>query len=106
MYCIIFCFCDSNAHASNKISRTTEKSNLTACVADAPDFYCHIINTGYFAGTILTLRFKNIHTGLPEFAQITQSGYRLKFSPYVFYSGNLLIRLLKSDIIFPFHYFW
>lgn len=28
------------------------------------------------------------------------------FSQYHFYSQNLLVRLQKTDIIFPFHYFW
>ena len=28
------------------------------------------------------------------------------FSQYNFYSKNILIRLQRTDIIFPFHYFW
>ncbi|RDB02727.1 hypothetical protein DVG78_27365 [Runella aurantiaca] len=32
--------------------------------------------------------------------------FETTFSQYSFYSLNLLVRLERTDIIFPFHYFW
>lgn len=29
-----------------------------------------------------------------------------KFSSYYFFSHNLMVRFVQTDIIFPFHYFW
>jgi hypothetical protein len=107
LYCIIFCVPANDATASNtSFSNIADKSYAASCLADAPDFYCHTIHAGVSASTTILPGFKNSYPGILDPAQPKQLDQRLKFSLYIFHSGNLLTKLRKSDIIYPFHYFW
>lgn len=50
--------------------------------------------------------FKNPLNGLWAIAKITEQLFETAFSQYSNISRNFLIQHRKSDIIFPFHYFW
>jgi len=107
LYCIIFCLPANDAIASNtSLSNIAVKNYAVSCPADAPDFYCHTITAGTIVGTTILPGFKNSLPDFLDLLQIKQQDQRLKYSPYILYSGSLLTRLRKSDIIFPFHYFW
>lgn len=49
---------------------------------------------------------KNPFNEFPAYLRTTEQLFFNVFSQYRFYSQNLLVRLLKTDLIFPFHYFW
>ncbi len=52
--------------------------------------------------TIIKNSFKNLSATAKAIEQFFFSTY----SQYSFFSQYLLIRLLQTDIVFPFHYFW
>lgn len=49
---------------------------------------------------------KNPFSEFSACIRTTEQLFFVTFSQYRFYSQNLLVRLQKTDIIFPFHYFW
>jgi len=105
LYCIFICaFCNAVNAAISTSGKTTFKNHILSPVNAAPDFYCHSINSISSVGNSLLPGFKNIYPG--EFGTLKQQDNRLTFSLYIFYSGHLLTRLRKNDIIYPFHYFW
>lgn len=50
--------------------------------------------------------FKNPFNGLGEISKTTEQLFETAFSQYTNISRNFLIQHRKTDIIFPFHYFW
>ena len=50
--------------------------------------------------------FKNPFSGLWAITKTTEQLFKTAFSQYTNISRNFLIQHRKSDIIFPFHYFW
>jgi hypothetical protein len=50
--------------------------------------------------------FKNPFNGLWAIAKTTEQLFETAFSQYTNISRNFLIQHRKTDIIFPFHYFW
>ena len=50
--------------------------------------------------------FKNLFDGLWAITKTTEQFYEAVFSQYTSFSINFLIQHRKTDIIFPFHYFW
>jgi hypothetical protein len=50
--------------------------------------------------------FKNLLGGLWAVIKTTEQFYESVFSQYTSFSLNVLIHHRKTDIIFPFHYFW
>ena len=56
--------------------------------------------------TIPSPSFKNLHDGPWAITKTTEQCYESIFSQYTGFSINFLIHHRKTDIIFPFHYFW
>jgi hypothetical protein len=51
----------------------------------------------------------SLKTPAHKFSAYAKTAGRLiffKFSQYVFFSENITVRFRKTDLIFPFHYFW
>ena len=53
-----------------------------------------------------TTSFNNLFNELWALAKRTDQFYKSAFTQYVHFSGNLLIRYRKTNIIFPFNCFW
>ncbi len=53
-----------------------------------------------------TPNFKNLFTGFWGIIKSSEQFFDAEFSQYKIFSRNNLINYRKSDIIFPFHYFW
>jgi len=49
---------------------------------------------------------KNTTGGKVTLLKTTQHVLLHAFHQYLFYATSLLLRLVQTDIIFPFHYFW
>ena len=49
---------------------------------------------------------KNPTQTFSAFARMTGRLIFFKYSQYVFFSENIPFRFRKTDLIFPFHYFW
>jgi hypothetical protein len=96
---------DANAAGKAFIKITSQNYSVVAPVGVA-DFYCHTINaTGNIIATSIAV-IKTVYPGTGDIVSLNQQGRRLQFLINVFYTDNLLVRHRKSDIIFPFHYFW
>jgi hypothetical protein len=50
--------------------------------------------------------FKNPFSGLWAISNTTEQLFKTAFSQYANIARNFLIQHRKTDIIFPFHYFW
>ena len=57
-------------------------------------------------GSIPITTINNPFNKLSASANAIEQSFFSTYTQYSFYSQYLLIRLLKTDIIFPFHYFW
>jgi hypothetical protein len=107
LHCIFFCAGSIHVHASPDLVVSIKKEPCpSSSSVKSPDTYCNPFNVPGPCGTIITAGFKNNHTGFLDFSSLKQQDIRFNFPGYIFHSRYLLIRLLKSDIIFPFHYFW
>jgi len=53
-----------------------------------------------------TLNFKNPFNTLWVHAETTEQLFESVIAQYISIAKNLLINYRKSDLIFPFHYFW
>jgi hypothetical protein len=51
-------------------------------------------------------KLKNPTAGFWATVKATEKLFETSFSQYTFFSRKILINSRKSDIIFPFHYFW
>lgn len=110
LYCFATAFCSGMALKGNAIfshNNSAEKES-----------YSHSISAKSFQHTVQT---ENSVTVCSHHSPVTVkntykefSGANLaaehvlvhSFSQYNFYSHKLLVRLQKTDLIFPFHYFW
>jgi hypothetical protein len=107
LQCIFFCAGNISVHASQlPVAEIKKEISSSTLSANLPDADCNPINILSAGGSIIPAGFKNNHTVFLDFSSFKKQDARLSFSGYIFYSRHLLIRLLKSNIIFPFHYFW
>lgn len=53
-----------------------------------------------------SVNFVTFKDKLSATAKAIEHSFFSTYSQYCFYSQYLLIRLLQTDIVFPFHYFW
>jgi len=50
--------------------------------------------------------FKNSLYGYAALLKFADNLFSIKFNQYISFSGNFTVKYRKSDLIFPFHYFW
>jgi hypothetical protein len=97
----------SLAHSDFNINSTTSQEQ---CFSEfSIKFFCHTSKfessvNNYINQTVPC--FKNPFNGLWAIAKTTEQLFEIAFSQYTNISRNFLIEYRKSDIIFPFHYFW
>ncbi|WP_194767441.1 hypothetical protein [Tamlana sp. I1] len=105
----IYCFtiglaAKSIVPSNNSSSRTTiqEKHFSTTLFCDTSQFEYSINEVNNLPTADFDKLFKVFFVG----TKITEQFLKTAYSQYVILSRNLLIKHRKSDVIFPFHYFW
>jgi len=72
-------------------------------------FFCHTNQSESLVNNynnLFSLNFKNSFSSIWVISKITEKIFETAFSQYTNISRNFLIQHRKTDIIFPFHYFW
>jgi hypothetical protein len=110
LYCFATAFCSGMALRSNDIF---SKNN-----AAEKESYSHSVSAKSFQHTVQTensvtvcshhnpVTVKNNYKEFSAVNIAAEHAFVRSFSQYNFYSQKLLTRLQKTDLIFPFHYFW
>ena len=110
LYCIITCLCIGNTFASNttfsppnnlitQSHQSTFSDTIFYHTAQAENVICISNN---IPSASIKYSFKNNADGIKVAAQL----FLHTFYQYSFYSKNEIARLQRTDIIYPFHYFW
>jgi hypothetical protein len=108
----IYCFAigvgtNSLAHSDFHSSPAPSQEKFIANLS--PKLFCH---TTQFESSVnnfnnlAAANFKNLFSGFCAIVKATDQLFETEFSQYTSFSGNILIHHRKSDIIYPFHYFW
>jgi hypothetical protein len=110
LYCLIISLYSSNALPYSSIgSKLSKSESKNYSALPVTDLICHLAPTAISPPACVTIPSSSLKNPFNEFFAWTHWSERAifsTFSQYSFYSQNLLIRLEKTDIIFPFHYFW
>lgn len=109
---VIYCFATGTAHKSlsdaDFINNST--SSQEKVISDfSAKLFCHTSPYGSSVNIYNNLpapNYNNQFKGLWAIIKTTEQLILTKFSQYTTFSGNILINHRKSDIIFPFNYFW
>jgi hypothetical protein len=108
----IYCFAigvvtKSFAHSDFKDYPTSSQEKI---ISDfSTKLFCHTSQSESSVNNINNLpapSFKNPFNGLWAITKTTEQLFETAFSQYTNISRNFLIQHRKTDIIFPFHYFW
>ena len=108
LYCLFVSF--STGNDLNNNAEISKHPGSEYCSAEfSSNLFCHteqsessISNYNNFHRTTLKNNFNQFSSGSIASEQLPLRS----FSIYNFYSKNLPIQFKKTDIIFPFHYFW
>jgi hypothetical protein len=108
----IYCFAigvvtKSLAHSDFNINSTTSQEQYFSDFSTK--LFCHTSQSESSVNNYINQpvpSFKNPFNGLWAIAKTTEQLFETAFSQYTNISRNFLIQHRKSDIIFPFHYFW
>lgn len=97
------------SNASVSFSTATNSQHESYHPDVTPGLFCHTIQEGNsFTGYshVPSSCFKNSSNTFSACANAAEQLFSGKFSQYIFYSKNILIRLKQTDFIYPFHHFW
>lgn len=110
LYCFAVSINSSNAsNAGVSFSKNTNSQHEGYHPDVTPGLFCHTTQeansfTGYHH--VPSASFKNSSNTFSFCANAAARLFFSKFSQYIFYSNNVLIRLKQTDYIYPFHHFW
>lgn len=109
----VYCFALHIATKSSAYPDFTNKNNASTSEKLTLDFsiklFCHTSQYESLVNTVNDLpgsNYKNPFTGFAAVIDITEQLFHAKFYQYASLFWETLINNRKSDIIFPFHYFW
>ncbi len=110
---VLYCFVIGIVHAHLMPSTTSRlndplKEHFFAVAAG--NLWCHTLPSGFnFSGSYQLIshnKYKSIVPVLPPAEEITGFFNGEQFRQYVVHAGGFAVRCRKSNLIFPFHYFW
>ncbi|SRR5690606_6454027 len=115
----IFCFLadgiptsDPPSHSLNSTSlhlNSNDTDENKQYIAIPVSFNAYALQAEILTGPFNTpssFSFKNSSSGYALLLKCSKQLFAVTFKQYITFSANLLIRDRKSDLIFPFHYFW
>ena len=111
LYCFVISLYSSNALVENtafsKLTDSESKHRHALVASDLLSISAHAeISVPAFNAASSSSSLKNPLNGFLAWVKITEQLFFSLFSQYSFYSQNVLVRFQRTDIIFPFHYFW
>lgn len=110
LYCIAFCLCGSNVYAHNNAFSKPDVSTSKTCYAKfSIDIVCYTAQAENVVNIVSNPHPSSVKNSFKKFsdcAKLTAQLFLTTFYQYSFYSQNEADRLQRTDIIFPFHYFW
>ena len=110
LYCLVISLYSGIAmdHAT-AFSKSISSEQPAFNKAIAAGSFFHTAQSEISAATCNTARpapVKNTYNEIIAGFKVTEQQFSHRFLQYSFYSKNLLLRLQKTTLIFPFHYFW
>lgn len=109
---IIYCFAIvvvSNSHASTNVHGPIKSEKVNYFSEVSTNILSHTSTQESSLkkfNNFPALNFKYPFSGIWGIIKTTEDLYRCEYSQYAYASINFLIEYRKSDLIFPFHYFW
>lgn len=108
----IYCFAigvvtQSLAHANFKDKSASSQEKIISEISSK--LFYHTSQTESSLNSFNIFSFKNFKNPFIVFSPLvinTEELFCSEFSQYFSFSRNILIKYRKSDMIFPFHYFW
>jgi hypothetical protein len=110
LYCFTTAFCSGMALKGNTIfpkTNSSEKESYSHSIL--PESFQHTVQTENSVTVCSHNNPLTVKNTYKEFSAANIADEQLfvcSFLQYNFYSHKLLVRLQKTDLIFPFHYFW
>lgn len=90
--------------------RSNSNSSQEKCFSNlSTQLFCHTSQTESslnYTNILPSPNFKNSFNGIWAIIKATGKLYNTTFTLYKTFSRNVLVNHRKTDIIFPFHYFW
>lgn len=111
---LLYCFASGTINSGISNSASINASNAGV---EEEGYYSAVSVNGFGAAlqaetvtspfnTLSLFSFKTSSFGYALLLKYYEQLFSVTFKQYVSFSGNLLIKYRKSDLIFPFHYFW
>jgi hypothetical protein len=112
LFVTVYCFAIalinlSSSFSENPGSESPEQEQYVSAIS--ANLFCHTTlsekgepNFGHFPG----MGFKKSFTEWRTIVRITELLFDAAFVQYSGFAENFLVQYRKSDLIFPFHYFW
>lgn len=108
--CLALCLCSSNVNAhDNACSKPDVSASKTCYSKFAIDIVCHTAQAENVVSIVTNTHPSSVKNSFKKFsycAKIAAQLFLTTFYQYNFYSQNKADSLQRTDIIFPFHYFW
>jgi hypothetical protein len=102
LYCIAS-LCVHDASACNNHHTALIRNDAITALDHVPDFFLIPAKGGPSGGNTIS---KNNIVGFLDLTRITHLNEWPIFFSSIFYTRNFLTAVCKTDIIYPFHYFW
>jgi hypothetical protein len=108
----IYCFAigivsQSFSYSDNSLKQTS--ANEKFILEISTELFCHTSQTLNYLNSFNNLfapNYDNTYIGLWKIEKVNEQLIETELSQYISFSNNILIKNRKSDLIYPFHYFW
>jgi hypothetical protein len=109
LFVTVYCFAISSVSASHVYSVNGHSHSEKHVLSVSADVFSGFVSS--FKSVSPSQNFPNPNLkhsfdGIRILEKIYKVVFQSKYTQYVGFAKNLLIRNRKTDIIFPFHYFW
>lgn len=108
----VYCFAIGRFNPTHNFYDTSREQNSAAenyYSEFSTKYFCHTSQTEYSlsdSNKLPDLRFKNPFAGVVTDNKVSAQLVVAYFKQYTNASRNFLVQHRKTDVIFPFHYFW
>ncbi len=107
LYCLSISFYSGNAVNYTDYSKNSDSEYRSSIVSS--NLFCHTEQSESSVSLHNNISRTSLKNSFNQFSAFSLAAIHLlrnSYSTYFFYSENIVVRFKKTDIIFPFHYFW
>jgi hypothetical protein len=107
LYCFIISLYSGNTLNSSAFSKSTGTEFSASEVSS--NLFCHTEQTESVTSVYNQVSRTSLKNAFNQFSACSGAAAKLLFKsylPYFYISKNIVVRFNKTDIIFPFQYFW